>query len=120
MLRGSTTDDPTTPPADTMIRPSLRALAVALLVLVAAGCGGQDESEADVKAKVADQLVDTGLDQEQADCFADVIVDELGADAVKDVDFSADQPPADMEEEFVQAATKALTTCDLGAEPQDG
>lgn len=103
-----------------MLRLPLRALAAPFLVLALAGCAGDDPSESDVKANVADQLVDGGLDQDDAECFADVVVDELGVDVVNDIDFSADQPPEGQQEAFVQAARKALTTCELDPGSLDG
>lgn len=92
----------------------LRALPAPLLVLSLTACGGGDDpSAADVKAEVAAQMVESGFDAEQAECFADVVVDELGFETVKDVDFSADEPPEGMEEEFTAAAVKAIADCDI-------
>jgi hypothetical protein len=90
------------------------ALAV-VLVLGLGACGGDDGgSEADIKSEIADQLAEDGtLDRETADCFAQVIVDEIGADKLKDVDFSSDEPPEDLQEEFTGAAVKAIDACDL-------
>jgi hypothetical protein len=92
------------------------ALAVAVVLVLGLGaCGGDDGgSEADVKADIADQLAEDGtLDRETAECFAQVIVDEIGADKLKDVDFSSDEPPAELQEEFAGAAVKAIDACDL-------
>jgi hypothetical protein len=89
--------------------------AAVVLVFGLAACGDDDSgSEADIKAKISDQLAEDGtLDEETADCFADVIVDEIGADALKDVDFSSDEPPEGLQEEFAAAAIKAIDECDL-------
>jgi len=104
-----------------MLRPSLCALAGPLLALSLTGCGGADEpSTADVKADVSAQLVETGLEGDQADCFADVVVDELGVDNVRDVDFSADEPPKGQEEEFAAAAVKAIAACEIDLSKLDG
>ncbi len=93
------------------------ALAAVVLVLGLSGCGGGSgggTSEADIKEKLADQLSQDGeLDKDTAECFAGVIVDEIGVDKLKDVDFSADEPPAGLEEEFTAAAMTALDTCDI-------
>jgi hypothetical protein len=103
-----------------MRRRPLRQLAapllVPILVLALAGCGGgKKDSAADVKDKVAAQLVDEGLAREDADCFADVVVDEMGVDGVKDVDFSAERPTATQEEDLGAAAAKGLSDCDIDA-----
>jgi hypothetical protein len=92
------------------------ALAAAVvLVLGLAACGDDDGgSEAEIKEKIAEQLADDGtLDEETAECFADVIVDEIGADKLDDVDFSSAEPPEGLQEEFAGAAIKAIDQCDL-------
>lgn len=103
-----------------MLRPLLGALAAPLLVLTLAGCGGGGDSTADVKADLKAQMVDSGLNDEQAECFANIVVDELGAENVKDVDFSSDEPPAGQEKEYAAAAIKALTECDIDLSSLDG
>lgn len=89
---------------------------VLVLVLGLSACGddGGGNSEADIKDKISEQLAEGGqLDDETADCFAGVIVDEIGADRLEDVDFSAEEPPKGLEEDFGAAAIKALDECDL-------
>lgn len=96
------------------VRIGALAAVVFTLGLTACSGGGGDVSEADVKARVADQLSsDGGLDEDTAECFAGVIVDEIGADELEDVDFAADEPPEALQEEFASAAVKALDTCDV-------
>lgn len=95
-----------------MPRTMLSALAALVVTLAACGGGGGD-SEAEIKVKVADQLAENGLDKKDSTCFAGVLVDEIGVDKLKDVDFSSDEPPAGLEAEFTAAALKALTTCNL-------
>jgi hypothetical protein len=75
----------------------LAAVAIAVAVLLMGG--GDDKS--DVRALLASKLQDEEdtLSGDQADCVADLLVDEAGEDAFKDVDFSADDPP----EEFISA-----------------
>lgn len=92
-------------------------LSLALLVLLLAACGGGEASRADVEADIAAQLEDEGLDADQSACFAEVIVDEVGLDNVKDIDFSAKEPPAELEEELTSAAVRAGAECepDLGS-----
>lgn len=91
-------------------------LAAAALVVGLAACGDDDggSSEADTKAKISEQLAEDGtLDEETADCFADVIVDEIGAEKLEDVDFSSEEPPEELQAEFAAAAVKAIDECDL-------
>lgn len=85
------------------------------LVLALTACaGGKETSVSDVKARVADQLEESGLDRKAAECFAGEIVDEVGADKVKDVDFSAKEPDAAVADDIAAAAAKAISVCDLG------
>jgi hypothetical protein len=94
---------------------------LAVMVVVLAACGGGDGASAkDVKADVAAQVEGSGLAKADAACFADAIVDDLGAKTLKDVDFSADAPPAGDEGDFTAAAMKALTTCDINTDPLRG
>ncbi|MGH9275290.1 MAG: hypothetical protein ACRDZU_11650 [Acidimicrobiales bacterium] len=102
-------------------RTSAAAAAVALIFgLGACGDSGGSSSDAEVKDKIAEQFVDGGLDQDAADCFADVIVDEIGADRLDDVDFSDEEPPEGLQAEFSSAATKAIDECDLDLSSLDG
>lgn len=98
------------------------AAAVALIFgLSACGDSGGDSSDAEVKDEIAEQLAEDGaLDQDEADCFAGVIVDEIGADEVEDVDFSAEEPPEGLQEELAAAALKAIDDCDLDLSSLDG
>jgi hypothetical protein len=89
-------------------------VAVPLVLALTACAGGKQASAADVKDRVADQLVESGLDRKGADCFADKVVGEVGVDKVRDVDFSAKEPDAAVAEDIAAAAAKALSACDLG------
>lgn len=98
-------------------RALLSAVAAPVLVLGLSACsGGGDKDEADITSDIADQLAESGLDDEAATCFAEVIVDEIGAEALKDIDFSAEEPPEELQEEFASAAVTALGTCDIDTE----
>jgi hypothetical protein len=101
-------------------RLSTTAAVVLILGLSACGGSGGKSSAADIKDKIADQFVDSGLEKDAADCFADVIVDEIGADKLNDVDFSAEQPPAGLADDLADAAAKATDDCDLDPTSLDG
>jgi len=103
-----------------MHRTTLTALASGLLVVSLAACssgGGSDA--ASVRAKVAAQLAESGMDETAATCFAKVLVDEIGAKPLKDIGFSADAPPKGMDERFAAAAIKASETCKLDVSQLD-
>jgi hypothetical protein len=91
-----------------------RSTLVACALITALGaCGGGDK-EGDVEARVADQLVEAGgFSEKDADCFAGVLIDELGEDEVKDRDFSAEAPKGGTPEEIVAATQTASTKCDI-------
>ncbi len=104
-----------------MRRTSLLGAAAALCLLGgAAGCGGgdDDKSEAEIKAELVENLRDgeDGLDEETAECFADVIIEEVGVDELRDVDLTADEPPEEIQEEVTAAGSRAVTECDFGAD----
>lgn len=105
-----------------MTRTVLRVLTVLALVgsLAACGGGGGGDSKAEVQAELAKQFAESGLDDAQANCFAKVLIDEIGLDKLKDVDFSADEPPAGLEEDFTAAAMKALSACDIDPTDMSG
>jgi hypothetical protein len=90
-------------------------LIVSLVIGLTACGGGKEPSTADVKADVAAQIAESGLDEAQSECFADIIVDDLGAATLKDVDFSADKPEANQNEKIAAAALKARSTCKIDA-----
>ena len=56
---------------------------------------------------------DEELDAEAADCYAEIIVDEVGVEALKDIDLTADEPPEELQDEIATAATRAADECDL-------
>ena len=95
--------------------PSTRTVLALAAVVVLAGCGSSgDDSPEEVQADLAEELqAQLALDEEQADCFAEVLVDEIGAEELQDIDFTAQEPPTGMEEEFTAAATIAIDTCDI-------
>lgn len=97
--------------------PLLGAAASLCLAFATTACGG--DSGGDSEADIVDDLSKTlqgegvGLDAEAADCYAEIIVDEVGVDALKDVDLSADVPPEELQDDISAAAVRAAEECDL-------
>jgi hypothetical protein len=90
------------------------AVAVAAFLLL----GGGDDKDSDVRTQLAAQFrANSELSNDQADCIADNVVDELGADRFDGVDFSADEPPASLADDLFAAATASFEKCDI--DPSD-
>ncbi len=95
--------------------PLLGAAACLALVTTACGGGDDDKSRADVKEELSRSLQagGSGFDAEAADCFADIVIDEVGLDEMRDVDLSADEPPVELQDDITAAAQRAADECDL-------
>lgn len=97
-----------------MHQTKLRMLVGSFAVAALVGCGsGGGSSRSEIETKVAAQLTEEGLTAKEAACFAKVLVDEIGVDKLKDVDFSADAPPAELQDDIISASTKALSDCKI-------
>lgn len=90
----------------------LAAVVVAVIAFMA--LGGDDDDKSDVRTQLAAQLRgNSDLTDEQADCVANHVVDEIGADRFEDVDFDAEEPPADLADDLFAAAAGGLEPCDI-------
>ena len=98
-------------------RPVIAAVLAAGLLLGA--CSQSDPSAKEVREDLAEALQkgDDGLSRDQADCYAKLIVDEIGVDEVNDVSFNAKEPKAELAEELAAVATTAREQCDLQSAP---
>lgn len=96
-------------------RPLLAAL-LALGLLVGA-CSGSDPSAKEVREDLASALQegDDALTEEQAECYAKLIVEEIGADKVNDVSFTAKEPSDELAEELAAVARTARTSCKISS-----
>jgi len=96
----------------------LRAAASLLLVVGLAACAGgsQERSAEDVQADIAAQLEDAGYDEADAECVAEVVVDEIGVDELADVDFADEEPSEELAEQIAAAALAAIDECGLGTD----
>lgn len=94
--------------------PLLGAAAALCLVFVSA-CGGEGErSEADIKEELSESFRQSGdgFDKDTADCYADVTIEVVGVEELRDVDLTDDEPPEDLREDIAAAAARAATECD--------
>ena len=94
----------------------LGAAASLCLVVGVAACGGNDsESEQDLVNELSETLQGggEGFDEETADCFAQIVVDEVGVEELKDVDLTADEPPEELQDEIAAAAVRAGDECGI-------
>ncbi|MSO87420.1 MAG: hypothetical protein EXQ71_07860 [Acidimicrobiia bacterium] len=88
------------------------AVAGSLLFTLAACGGGSDEpSEAAVQEELSAGIQETGATKEQGDCFAKILIDEVGLEEMQDVDLTADEPPPGMEEDLKAATDRAIEEC---------
>jgi hypothetical protein len=91
-------------------------LAIIAIVIAVVAMSGGDDDKKDVRAQLASTLErEADLSQSDAECVADFFVDDLGEDAFKGVDFSAEDPPDELQEAFVESGFKAVEECDLDA-----
>lgn len=93
---------------------AIAPLAALLAVLSACAGGSDDRSAEDIQADIAAQLEEGGKDEPTAECVAEVVVAEVGVDELSDVDFSDEEPPAELQEDITRAALAAIDECDLG------
>lgn len=87
---------------------------IAIIVAVLLLGGGDDKDGESVTTQLAAQFKRGGdLTNAQADCIAESVVDEMGEDAFDGVDFTADEPPEEIQDELFSAALNALEDCDI-------
>ena len=79
------------------------------------------ESEEDLVDELSETLQSggEGFDEETADCFAEIVVDEVGVEELQDVDLTADEPPEELQDEIAAAAVRAAEECDLSEPAAD-
>lgn len=93
-------------------------LAVVAIVVAALLLGGGSDDDEDIRGQLASELKSgSGLSQGQAECVADAVVDELGEDRFKGVDFSAEEPPPGLADDLFTAAFDSAEQCNL--DPSD-
>jgi hypothetical protein len=94
----------------------LGAVASLCLLIGAAGCaGGGEDSEDDIRDDLSggvERWTDE-IDAETADCVAEIMIDEVGVEALRDLDLADDEPPSALQEEIAAAVVLAVDDCDL-------
>jgi hypothetical protein len=101
---------------------SAAALCVALFLLTGCGGGEDDDAKANIKASLLEEdssvVADTQLTDEQAECFSDGIVDEVGVDKLQeyellneDLEIIKDANPTDMSKDDANAMAGVMTGC---------
>lgn len=96
----------------------LCAAATALILFTGSACGGADEkSEAEIRDDLSASLQQSGtdLDDETADCYADAIIDELGIEAIREVDLADSAPDGALDDDIAAAALNANEACTIAA-----
>lgn len=99
--------------------PLLGAAAAASLLFTLSACGGSGDDElsaADIQKELSAtfQSGDDGYTKEQADCYAKLVVEEVGVENLQDVDLSANTPPAEIQDAVAEASARANEACGLG------
>jgi hypothetical protein len=86
---------------------------IAVIVGVLLLGGGSD---GDLQTRISSEIRDggqSGLSKKEADCLAGELIDEMGADKLKDVDFSAEDPPAAIADDLNDAFVAAIPKCKI-------
>ena len=104
-----------------LIGGGILALAIVALVAFLVLGGDDDDDRSRIHSALTSELRDEGdLTDVQADCVADHIIDEVGVDKLKDVDFSDDDPPAALADELGDAAFSSISECDIDLNQGEG
>jgi len=92
---------------------------LAAVAAVVAAVALRDDGDSDrdrIRAAMAAEMTASGdVSQEQADCLANAVIDDLGTDKLKDVDFSADEPPAEIADALSTSVIGSLEACNVDA-----
>jgi hypothetical protein len=91
------------------------AAAVALLSLGACASGASNgaKSEDDIKASLSAHFEDDGLTKDQAECYAELVIDEVGVDALRSAEVGDKEPPSKQQEAYAKAGLRAVDECDI-------
>lgn len=94
---------------------ALAAVAVVVAALLLSG-GNKNDDRDRIRTQMAAQINQGGhLSKDQASCIADAIIDEVGVEKLKDVDFTASEPPPAIADALTAAAVGSLAKCNVDA-----
>lgn len=99
-----------------MRRTPLLATAAAVVLLTLGACAGGSKgakSEDDIHESLSTHFKADGFTAEQADCYADLVIDEVGVDALKSAEVGDKEPPADQQAAYARAALRAVDECGI-------
>lgn len=100
-----------------MRRTTFRAAGACALIFALTACAGgdSDDSPEELQENLTEELtdLDLGLTAEQADCFAGLLIEHVGAEELQDIDFTDEEPPAEIAEQFADAAAEAIDACEI-------
>jgi len=88
------------------------AAAVTLLSLGACAGGAKEaKSKEDIHASLSEHFQTDGLSEKQADCYADLVIDEVGVDALKDAEVGDKEPTTKQQQAYAKAGLRAVDEC---------
>ena len=102
-----------------MRRSSALATAASLcLLLVATACSGSDEASKEELVADLSETLQTGddLDEETADCIAEIVVEDVGVEEMRDVDLTSNEPPDELQPEIAAATIRSREECSPSGE----
>jgi hypothetical protein len=92
---------------------------VAIVAFLAISGNDKDDTSA-IRGRIIDsiQTSQSGVSDKDAKCVADYVIDKVGADRLKGVDFKADDPPSgSLGDDIVQAEVAAIQKCHVNPSP---
>ena len=90
----------------------LAAVAVAVVLFLSLGKDDDSSVRTELASKIQEQA--DGISGDQAECVADLLIDEAGEDTFKDVDFNAEDAPPEVVAAFLAVGEDRLVEeCDI-------
>jgi hypothetical protein len=97
-----------------MRRSPVLGLLLGLALLAGACSGTKDPTAADLEAKVSGQLrASSTLTKAQADCYAHLLVDKIGASTINKLSITQKDPNPAVAKQLADAALSATRTCGI-------